>query len=196
VNEDGTLTLLGATVSDDTGLISLYTDVALEPGTHTLVGLQGTEENMEDITEPYTVTVWEGTKRPEYISLAFKTGNVTDATPAVDLTTEKGYIVVVSFKSTVYSQMLIADADNQILYAEPAEDLEVGPHTVTWYAIDPTTNKTSNPTQVSFNVTNEAFVSGQSSNTSPWTLVLGSIAVLSSLAAVGLYFRKKPNSRK
>ncbi len=187
------LVLLGQSEADDTGRFNVYTEDVLKPGSHTIVAIQGDAENIEDISSTYTLNVLEWIKRPEYVSLALKNGDyITETQPVVDLQTMANYMVIVSFNSTIYSQVLIADADNQVVYAKPAEDLELGEHTVTWYAQDLETNRKSNPTRVSFNITNEAFVNGQSGN-SPWMLILGSIAVLASMAAIGLYFRKNKN---
>ncbi len=99
-------------------------------------------------------------------------------------------MIMVSWRSTIYNQILIADATGQIVYAT-AKELEEGPHTVSWYALDMSNNKQSNPTRVSFTVSSEAFVSGQqSSGTSPWVLIGAGLLVFSGFA-VGHYFRRK-----
>lgn len=192
VGNDGSMTLLGDTQADENGRYTIYTTEPLKAGTYTLVAIQGTLEKIEDISPTFTMNVIDWVKRPEYVSLALKNNaSITDRQPIIDLLVPERYLVVISWRSTVYSQVLIADSANQVIYAEPNKELELGSHTVTWYAQDPATGNKSNPTRVAFNVTNEAFVSGQSGENSPWTLILGSIAVLSSLAALGLYFRKK-----
>lgn len=191
VNLDGSWSLLGQSEADESGRATVYT-APLNPGKYTLVSIQGTEDNIEDITSTFTLNVVDLVKRPVYVSLA-NGARITERQPIVDVQAEKHTMIIFVFRSTIYGSVVLADFDGQIVNSKPNKDLELGDHTVTWYAQDLSTNKKSNPTQVAFNITNEAFVSGQTSDsgTSPWTLILGSIAVLASLSALGLYFRRK-----
>jgi hypothetical protein len=191
VSGTGTWSLLGQSEADESGRFTVYT-TPLDSGRYTLLATQGLENNIEDITSTFTLNVLEWVKRPVYVSLA-NGASITERQPVIDVQTEKHTMVIFIFRSTIYGSVILADFDGQIVKASPREDLELGDHTVTWYAQDLGTSKKSNPTQVAFNITNEAFVSGQtgSSETSPLTLILGSIAVLASLSALGLYFRRK-----
>lgn len=200
ISGDGSLTLLGSSEIDSAGRYSILTDEALKAGTQNLVVLQTTgnsplaedTSNLVDLSATYTVNVISVYPRPEYISLAIKNGSkITVREPTIDLATIKRSIVVVSWRSTIYTQTLIADADDQIVYAK-APELELGAHTVTWYGQSPSTGNKSVASRVEFNITNEAIVTGAgASGTSSLTLILGSIAVLSSLTALGLYFRRR-----
>jgi hypothetical protein len=102
---------------------------------------------------------------------------------------DAGNVIVIAWHSTIYSQTLIADTTNQTLDVRPPENLELGDHTVTWYAQNLDTNQKSAGTQIPFEVASTAFASGQGA--SPLVVILGSIAVLSSLAALALFFRNR-----
>ena len=190
IDEEGNLNLLGETLSDENGHWSLVTTEELSVGKHTLIAIQGTDEDPQEISRTYTVNVLDYVKRPEYVSLGLKDGStITDPQPTIDLKAADNYMVMITWRSTVYSQTLIADVADQTLYAKPAENLELGDHTVSWYAVDLETNQKSAPTQVAFTISNTAFINGENgSNT--LAVIFGSIAVLASLAALGLYFRK------
>jgi len=117
--------------------------------------------------------------------------SISDRQPTIDLKASDNMVTIV-WHSTLYSQTLIADNSEEIVYTKAPEELELGAHTVTWYATDISNNKKSTATQIAFNITNEAFVTGQlpAENSTPWSLIVGSIAVLGSLSALGLYLRK------
>lgn len=189
IDANGGFVPLAKTESDEFGRFNALTD-SLTAGTHTLVAVAGTLENPVDISAPFSVTAYNVVSKPEYQSLSLKNGAIiTDRDPEIDLLAKGEHMIVIAWRSSIYSQTLIADAADQTIYAKPAENLELGDHTVTWYAVDPESNQKSEPTQVAFTITNAAFINGENQS-SLWTMILGSIAVLASLTALGLYFRK------
>ncbi len=193
IGKDGEFIPLGKTESDELGRFNVLTDADLSAGTHTLVAIAGTLENPLDISAPFTVNAFKTVSKPDYVSVNLQNGSTT-SDPILDLKVSDKYMVVVSWRSSIYSQTLIADAADQTIYAKPVENLELGDHTVTWYAVDPESNQKSEPTQVAFTVTNAAFINGENES-NIWTVILGSIAVLASLTALGLYFRKGKANR-
>lgn len=191
VSSDGDLTWVGETTSDENGLYVLLTETELDAGEHTLVLIVGDSlDELTDISRTLTLNIVDYIKKPEYVSLGLVDGStISEKRPTLALTAADNYMIVIAWQSTIYGQTLIADASNQTVNASPVENLELGEHTVTWYAMDPETGAKSQPTQISFEVTPTAFVSGETS--SPWLIVLGSIAVLASLTALALFYRNR-----
>ncbi|QQR55204.1 hypothetical protein IPG41_01420 [Candidatus Peregrinibacteria bacterium] len=186
----GTLVPLGETETDEAGRFNLLTQEKLSPGKHTLIALAGTQERPLDFSNPFHVEVVKYTGKPDYISLNLQNGsNLTERRPTLDLRATDNYMIVVSWRSTIYSQVLIADSADQTVYAKPMENLEWGEHTVSWYAVDPSDNQKSEATQLSFTVTNAAFLNG-TNGAQMGLIVLGSIAVLAILSTLGLSLRK------
>lgn len=191
VSSNGDLTWVGETTSDENGLYVLLTETELDAGEHTLILIVGDSlDELTDISQTLTLNVVDYIKKPEYVSLGLVDGStISEKRPTLALTAADNYMIVIAWQSTIYGQTLIADASNQTVNASPVENLELGEHTVTWYAMDPETGAKSQPTQISFEVTPTAFVSGETS--SPWLIVLGSIAVLASLTALALFYRNR-----
>lgn len=191
VGSDGDLTWVGETTSDENGLYVLLTETKLDAGEHTLVLTVGDSlDELTDISRTLTLNVVNYIKKPEYVSLGIEDGaTISEKRPTLALTAADNYMIVIAWQSTIYGQTLIADTSNQVVDARPVENLELGNHTVTWYAMDLETGAKSQPTQISFEVTPTAFVSGDTS--SPWVIVLGSVAVLASLTALALFYRNR-----
>lgn len=192
IDEEGELVLIGQTNTDENGSYVLMTSVELAAGKHTIVLATGDSlENLIDVSLPIEINLVDYVKKPQFNGLGLADGDFTTQTrPTLSLTAMSEYMVVVLWQSTVNGQTLIADASEQTLNARPVENLELGEHTVTWYAQDLKTGNKSAPTQIDFTVTNTAFVSGET-DTSPWTIALGSIAVLASLSALALFYRNR-----
>jgi hypothetical protein len=193
VTGDGSAILLGQSKTDKNGRYVLYTDVELEAGMHTVllaVG-DGDLEDANEISQTLNLTAIDYVKKPQYLSLGFEDGSrVNERRPNLSLRApDAGNVIVIAWHSTIYSQTLIADTTNQTLDVRPPENLELGDHTVTWYAQNLDTNQKSAGTQIPFEVASTAFASGQGA--SPLVVILGSIAVLSSLAALALFFRNR-----
>ncbi len=191
VEDDGSLTLLGSTDADEVGSYVLLTDQELDAGSHTIILASGEDLNdIQALSATITLNMVNYVKRPQYISLGLQDGSLVKADEvALMLKAGGNYMMVIAWQSTIFSQTLIADAEGQIMEARPVENLELGDHKVTWYAQDLETGAKSTPTQISFEVTNTAFVTGET--TSPWVIILGSIAVLASLSALALFFRNR-----
>ena len=148
-------------------------------------------EELTDLSRPISLTAMSTVKKPLFDGLGLQNQSaITERLPTLSLKAASDYMIVIAWKSTIFSQTLIADASDQTLNARPVENLELGDHTVTWYAQDLKTGATSTPTQISFEVTNTAFASGET-GASPWTIALGSIAVLASLTALALFYRNR-----
>lgn len=195
MGKDGELVMLGETETDELGRFNLLTDSELKAGENTIVAIAGDPKDPIDISAPLTVNAFNYVSKPDYVSLNLKNGaSITDRQPKLDLMANEKQMITISWRSSIYSQTLIADAADQTIYAQPAENLELGDHTVTWYAVDPETNQKSEPTRVAFTITNAAFINGENGS-NLWTVILGSVAVLASLAALGLYFRKGKANR-
>lgn len=192
VTEEGELVLLGETVADEYGRFILLTEEELDAGEHTIVLTVGdSPDEITDISSTLTLNVVEYVKKPQYLGLGLQDGSmVNESRPTLSLKSAGNYMVVVAWRSTIYSQTLIADAEDQVIDARPVENLELGDHTVTWYAQDLETGAKSTPTQISFEVTNTAFISGEGGS-SPWVIILGSVAVLASLSALALFYRNR-----
>lgn len=194
VSKKGDLTLLGETVADEIGRWQIFS-IPISTGTHTLVAIQGNSlKSWDDLSGTFTIQILPTfPQAPEYLSMLQNGASVTNKDLQLDLKVANDYMVTVAWHSTIYSQTFIADNAHSIVNATPPKELELSAHTVTWDATDMKTGKKSTPTQIAFNVTNEAFVSGQvptESSSIPWSLIVGSIAVLGSLSALGLYLRK------
>ncbi len=186
--------LLGETESDETGRFNLFTEKELTAGTHTLIAVAGTLEKPRDLSSSFTVHVMDYVKRPEYVSLSLKENiDITDSQPTLDLKAEDDYMIVVSWRSTIYTQTFIADETNSMVYASPWEALDPGSHTVTWYAVDLDKNQKSNPTQIAFNIVEAAFIKGQTASNT-LTIILGSLLALASVTALGLYLSRPKTS--
>ncbi len=199
ITPEGGLVLLGETETDEDGRFSFVTKEKLSVGEQRLVAISGDPKNPKDLTLPISVEVVKYVKEPTYIDLDLKNGiSVMNQSPELTLVAADNYRIVVSWKSTVFSQTLISDSTNQVINIQPGKELELGEHTVTWYAVDLENNQKSAPTEVPFTITNPAFISGEQVETNSLTILLGSIAVLASLTAIGLYFRKggKASKRK
>lgn len=188
VNEDGSTTQVGQSVTDEDGRFAIYTD-ELSEDTHVLVVTSGGDE-IKQISSTFTINTINFIGKPQYVDLGITDGSViTDRTPLLSLKSTDAYQIMATFQSTIYSQTLIADAANQTVNFQPVENLELGEHTITWYAVDLETNQKSAPTQVNFTVATTAFATGDTN--SPWLIVLGSVAVLASLTALALFFRSR-----
>lgn len=192
IDENGEMILIGQTKTDENGSYVLMTSKELPAGKHTIVLTTGESLNaLTDISLPIEINLVDYVKKPQFAGLGLEDGDFTTETrPTLSLTALSDYKIVILWKSTVNGQTLIADASDQTLNARPVENLELGDHTVTWYAEDLKTGDKSAPTQIAFNVTNTAFVTGET-GTSPWTIALGSIAVLASLTALALFYRNR-----
>lgn len=189
VSSDGTWTLLGETEADEEGRYVLYTEEPLTEGTHTLIFTAGGDE-IRDISSTYTVNAIDFVIPPAYVNLGIEEGStITERKPVLSLQAAADYMIVVAWKSTIYGQTLIADAAGDTLEVQPTDDLELGEHEVTWYAVNLENNQKSAPTQVHFTVATSAFATGETGNT--WLIVLGSVAVLASLTALALFFRNR-----
>lgn len=189
IPEDGDLLLLGETKSDEKGRYILFTENELDEGKHTILATSGGDD-WTDITKTFTVNVVNYVKKPQYRSLGLADGSkIQERRPSLSLQAASQYMVVVAWKSTIYSQTLIADSANSTITARPTEKLDLGEHTVTWYAQDLELNRKSAPTQLEFSITETAFIRGQTD--SPWVVILGSVAVLTSLTALALFFRNR-----
>ncbi len=190
LNKDGSLSLIGETLSDENGNYVLMTLVELSVGEHvTFLTTGSTLETATSISRTVTFTLHKYIEKPQFMSIE-NGSSFTDTRPELSLKTLEGYKIVLFWKSTIYGQTLIADSSEQILSARPVENLELGTHTVTWYAVDLETNEKSSPTQISFDITTPAFVSN-SQGTSPWSIVLGSSVVLLSLISMAWFYNKQ-----
>lgn len=190
VSAEGELTLLGSTKSDERGNYVLLTDTKMEAGSHTIVLATGEDlDSIKALSSTITLNMVNYVKRPQYVSLGIQEGSQVPGDAMLSLKAAGTYMMVVAWQSTIFSQTLIADSEGQIMEARPVENLELGDHKVTWYAQDLETGAKSTPTQISFEVTNTAFVTGETA--SPWVIVLGSIAVLASLSALALFYRNR-----
>lgn len=191
VEEDGTMTLVGESTADENGRYLILTEADFTEGSHSFMVTTGDSlDELTDLSGIITLNMVSYVKRPEYVSLGLQDGSIIDERrPTLALTAADNYMIVVAWRSTIYSQTLIADSAGQTIDVRPVENLELGEHTVTWYAQDIETGAKSTPTQLSFEVTNTAFVTGETN--SPWVIVLGSIAVLASISALALFFRNR-----
>lgn len=188
IGTDGTLNLIGENTSDENGSFAIYTNKELPAGSHTLVLTSG-EDEITDISGTFKLNTVEYVDKPQYASFGTNESVVTEQRPLLSLKSTATYMMVAVWQSTVYSQTLIADAAGETVDFIPNEDLENGNHTVTYYSVDLGTDQKSAPTQIEFSVANTAFATGTTGSSSPWIIVLGSIAALSSLTALALFFR-------
>ena len=191
IDEDGNLILLGEALADDEGRFAIYTDEELEAGSHNLILTSG-EDEIKDICSTFSVDVVAVADRPEFVNLGLADGTtIVEKQPTLSLKIPADHMLVVTWQSSIYSQTLIADASDETVEIRPPEELELGEHSVTWYAVDLETNQKSSPTQVNFNVSTTAFVSGEAAGSNWLVIALGSLTVLASLTALALFFRSR-----
>lgn len=194
IMEDGSLNELGETVADENGKFSLTTEGKLDVGEHTIF-VAIWDNGIKDISQTFTINAVDYVQEPLYVNFGIKNNStITERAPELELQAEEEQMILVVWRSTILSQTLIADASGQIIMAKPVKNLELGDHTVTWYAINLEDNTKSAPTKLAFTVGNTAFISGDN-GVSPLTVILGGIAVLSSLTALGLFLRKRNPSK-
>lgn len=189
--EDGEMNLVGESTADENGRYLILTDTDFTEGSHSFIITSGKSlDEISDMSGVITLNMVNHVKRPEYVSLGLQNGSkINDSRPSLALTAADNYMIIVVWRSTIYSQILIADAAGQNIQIRPVENLELGEHTVTWYAQNLETGAKSAPSQLTFEVTKTAFVTGE--NTSPWIILLGSIAALASLSTLALFFRNR-----
>lgn len=187
---NGEVRAIAETESDEEGRFVVLTAEKLDEGPHSLFITSG-GINFDDISSLFTLNVVKATQKAEFVGLGATNAGVIDIKrPTLSLKAGQNSMLVVAWRSTVYSQTLIADASEQTMNIHPAKDLELGEHTVTWYAVDMKSGEKSSPTQVGFTVTNTAFITGQT-GTSPLTIFLGAVAILASLTALALFYRNR-----
>jgi parallel beta-helix repeat protein len=202
IDESGNQILVAVTKTDKQGKYNVLTD-PLETGEHSLIAVSGDEDDIEDISQAFTVSVIEDTGVETAKPIAPATiaeekivvtegANLAEKQPVLKIAPPANHKLVVTWQSTVYSQTLISDTNGAPIDIRPPEKLKAGNHTVTYYSVDRETNTKSAPAQISFNVSGTtAFATGDIGGMPVWGVAGGSLAVLLSLTALAVFFRKR-----
>jgi hypothetical protein len=201
IDVDGNQVLIAETKTDKQGKYNVLT-IALEPGKHHIVAVSENKNKIEDISKAFTINVTENTNviAPKSVApitleeektTVTKNANLSEKQPVLRIDPEANHKLVVIWQSTVYSQTLISDTTGSQMNIRPSEKLPAGNHTVTYYSVDRETNAKSAPKQIPFSVSGTtAFATGDIGGMPVWGVVGGSLAILLSLTALAVFFRK------
>lgn len=186
VAEDGEQVLVGEAVSDERGVFQTLA-YGFEPGENNVFATSGkTRRDIVQITPIAKIQVLEngGIAAPSLVENGLSGDR---GTAQIALNTEPGKELFVTWQSTVFSNVLIADASQVSLN----KALPQGDHTVTWQARDLESGVCSSPEQRIFNVTHAGFVNLGAAEKAPLSSFLGAALILASLAGLGYAFQKK-----
>jgi hypothetical protein len=191
ISADGTSKVIGQTKADENGKYAILTE-KLSEGLHTISATSG-GETISDISKHFTINVRPRVKEPLYMGFDPQ-GDLSTAnrTPALELKASEKQEIMIVWHSAILSQTLIADASGQTISAKPVENLELGQHTVTWYAINLENGSKSAPTQMDFSIINTAFMSGDNGN-NKIVIILGSLSALLAISTLTLLIKRRKN---
>ena len=193
---------IGEAEVDETGKYQILTE-ALAPGDYSVftTSVGGYYNVVEDLSQFLKLSVADSSPvaTPQPVEGSLKNGQVLEAAD-VELSlkvdeSKNDRLVYVTWQSALYSQTLIADADEENISTQPPTALPAGKHEVTWYVVDTEENFKSSPERLSFNVRSVAFLSGDTQGQGFVKIVLGGVIVFFVISLFALMLRRKPEVR-
>lgn len=189
ITENNEKNLLGQTKADRNRKFHFYTENGLSPNSKAL----HIESESGETFEVAIQTVEAKVASPSYDPNLLTNGQlIQEQRPTIKLFPEPKQIVVVTWNSAVYTQVLIADANGSPMEVRPAHDLAFNEeHTVTWYAIDPESGEKSSAEQIKFKIGNTpALITGDTQGLPAANILLIALAILGGLGVLSFTVRK------
>jgi hypothetical protein len=194
INKNNEAILIGETVTDENGKYIILTE-NLSVGEHKILAVSSSADSttggISDVSRAFTIYITPHVERPIYMGFDPQgSPSTSNRTPELELKAVINQKIVIIWRSAILSQTLIADASGQIITAKPVENLELGEHTVTWYAIDLENGTKSAPTQMNFSVINTAFISGDNGD-NKIIIILSAVAGLLAITTLTLLIKRR-----
>ena len=194
INANKEIKVIGETTADEYGRYIVLTE-KISDGIQKIVAVSGNitdnDWKISAVSGTYTLKVNKQVTEPTYMGFDPQGDlSTTNRAPALELMANEKQKIVVVWRSAILSQTLIADSSGQTITAKPVENLELGKHTVTWYAINLENGSKSAPTQMDFSIVNTAFMSGDNGN-NRIVIILGALTALLAISTLTLLIRRR-----
>lgn len=180
IDEKGNEILIAETETDDEGKYAVLTK-ELSAGSYSISAVTKENGEVTDVSYPSTLNIVE---KSDMETPEIKLDETDNKTKISGNAADSNTSIVVTWKSLVFTSTIVADQNFEV---NAPEELEIGEHTVTTYAVNNEDNSKSQPVSLDFTITTTGFATGDTRGTSVWITIGGSTLILLSLIAIAIY---------